>query len=67
MKIIAYPHPMPFHGLAPNIMNEHVYFELRDAGIDSRARVMSLKVNRESKFASPPPFSLSISAYDSPM
>lgn len=51
MKIIAVPLPTPFHDLAPNIMNEHIHYELRDAGIDTRARVMSLNINRESKFS----------------
>lgn len=56
MKIVALPLPTPFHDLAPNIMNEHIYFELRDAGIDTRARVMSLTINRES--TTPPPLPL---------
>lgn len=50
MKIIAVPLPTPFHDLAPNIMNEQIHYELRDAGIDTRGRVMSLNINRESEF-----------------
>lgn len=51
MQIIAFPLPMSFHDLAPNVMNEHVHLEPRDASTDTRARVMSLKINQESKLA----------------
>lgn len=48
-KIISIPLPAPFHDFSVTVMGDHVHHGMRDANLDTPARIRTLRVNRESK------------------